>query len=215
MSCATRIELADAVAGELACFLDHALDRLGHVLAAHVGNRAEGAKPVAPFGDLEVGEVPRRDAQPGAIVLGLHGRGSKKRALFAQAAQKAIGNLGDLFAAEDADHLVNLGKLLQQHVLLPFRQAAGDDHAAHAAVALALEHFLDDRTGFLPGRVDEPAGVHDHQVGVLPLRHQREPILRQEPEHPLGIDQVLGAAQADEGQGPFYLIFDHSSMYDS
>ena len=75
---------------------------------------------------------------------------------------------------------------------------------AHAAVAFALEHFLDDRTRFLPGGVDEPAGVDDDQVGVLPLRHQREPILRQEPEHPLGIDQVLGAAQADEGQGPFY-----------
>ena len=129
------------------------------------------------------------------------GAGRNKRALLAQAAEQAIGNLGDLFAAEDADHLVDLGKLFQQHVFLPFRQAAGDDHAAHAAVAFALEHLLDDRTRFLPGRVDEPAGVDDHQVGVLPLGHQSEPVLRQEPEHPLGIDQVLGAAQTDEADG--------------
>ena len=54
-----EVQLADAVGGQLAGLLDDLLDRLGDVLAAHVGDRAEGAEPVAPLGDLEVGEVPR------------------------------------------------------------------------------------------------------------------------------------------------------------
>ena len=40
----------------------------------------------------------------------------------------------------------------------------------------------------------------------LPLGHQREPVLGQEPEHALGIDQVLGAAQADEADGGLGLV---------
>ena len=43
----------------------------------------------------------------------------------------------------------------------------------------------------LPGRVDEPAGVDDDQVGPLGVGHERVAVLGQQAEHPLGIDQVL------------------------
>ena len=122
-------------------------------------------------------------------------------------AQDPIGHPGDLLAAEDADDLVDLGKLLEQDVFLPLGQAAGDDHALDRPGALPLEHLLDHAARFLPGRVDEPAGIDDDQVGLLPLGHQREPVLRQQPEHPLGIDQVLGAAQADKADRPFGFLF--------
>ena len=121
-------QLADAVGGQLFGLGDDHLDRLGDVLAAHVGDRAEGAEPVAAFGDLEIGEVPGRDPQPGAVVLGLDRRGPEERALLVQAAQEPVGHLGDLLAAEDADDLVDLGELLEQRLLLPLGQAAGDDH---------------------------------------------------------------------------------------
>ena len=63
---------------------------------------------------------------------------------------------------------------------------------------LALEHLPDHAERLLPRRVDEPAGIDDHQVGRLRVRDERVAVLGQQPEHPLGIDQVLGAAQADE-----------------
>src|SRR5262249_27843380 len=31
------------------------------------------------------------------------------------------------------------------------------------------------------------------------------PVLREQPEHSFGVDEVLGAAEADEGEGPFYV----------
>ncbi len=107
-------QLADAVAGQLLGLGDDHLDRLGHVLAPHEGDRAEGAKPVAPFRDLEVGEVTRRDPQPRAIVLGLDRRRPEQRALLVQTAQQPVGHPRDLFAAEHADDVVDLGELLEQ-----------------------------------------------------------------------------------------------------
>ena len=120
-------QLADAVAGQLAGLFDHALDRLGHMLAPHVGDGTEGAEPVASFGDLQVGQVPGRDPQPRAVVLGLHRRRAEDRALLVQPAQDPLGDARDLLAAEDADDLVHLGELLEQDILLPLGQAAGDD----------------------------------------------------------------------------------------
>ena len=64
-----------------------------------------------------------------------------------------------------------------------------------------LEHLPDDAARLLPGRVDEPAGIDDDQVGAFPFGDDHVPVLRQEPEHPLGIDQVLRAPQADEADG--------------
>ena len=60
------------------------------------------------------------------------GAGRKSGPLLVQAAQDPVGDPGDLLAAEDADDLVDLGDLLEQHVLLPLGQAAGDDHALDA-----------------------------------------------------------------------------------
>ena len=49
------VQLADAVGGQFAGLGDHHLDRLGGVLAAHLRDRAERARPVAAFGDFEIG----------------------------------------------------------------------------------------------------------------------------------------------------------------
>ena len=128
MSWATRISSRTPSAASSRASRDDLLDRLGDVLAAHLGDRAEGAEPVAAFGDLQVGEVPRRDPQPGRVVLGLDGRGAEDGPLLVQPAHEPVGDLGDLLAAEDADDLIDLGDLLQQHLPLPLGQAAGDDH---------------------------------------------------------------------------------------
>ena len=109
----------------------------------------------------------------------------------------------DLLAAEDAHDLVHLGELIEQDILLPLGQAAGDDDPFDVPGAFPPEQLLDDPARLLPGRVDEPAGIDDDQVRFLSLGHQHKPVLRQQSEHPLGIDKVLGAAEADKRDRPF------------
>ena len=185
-------QLADAVGGQLAGLLDDLLDRLGDVLAAHVGDRAEGAEPVAAFGDLQVGEVPGRDPQPGAVVLGLDRGGAEDGALLVQAAHDPVGDPGDLLAAEDADDLVDLGHLFEQHLLLPLGQAAGDDHALDLArPASARASRGSRRSDSCRAASMNPQVLTIDQVGLLGVGHERVAVLRQQAEHPLGIDEVL------------------------
>ena len=104
-------QLADAVGRQLAGFGDDFFDRLGGVLAAHLGDRAERAEPVAAFGDLQEGEVPRRDPQPGRVGQRLRRRRVEDGPLFVEPADQPVGDLGDLLAAEDADQVVDPGPL--------------------------------------------------------------------------------------------------------
>ncbi len=197
-------QLANAIGGQLASLFDHPLDRLRHMLAAHIRDGTERTEPIASLGDLEVGEVAGCDPQPGAVILGLHRRRAKDRALLVQPAEDPFRDPRDLLAAEDADDLVHLGELIEQDISLPLGQAAGDDDPFDLPCPLTAQQFLDDAARFLPGRIDEPAGIDDDQVGLLILGHKHEPVLRQQPEHPLGVDKILGAAEADERDGGFH-----------
>ena len=108
-------QLADAVGGQLAGLAQHFLDRLGDVLAAHAGDGAEGAEPVAAFGDLQIGVMARRDAQPGGVLLGSHRGGAEEAALLVPPAalwRARSTTCGDLLAAEDADDVIDLGHFL-------------------------------------------------------------------------------------------------------
>ncbi len=197
-------QFPDAVAGKLAGLVHHPLDRLGHVLAPHVGDCTESAKPITSLGDLQVGEMPRGDSQAGAVVLSLHRRRAEDRPLLMQAAQNSLRDLRDLLAAEHAHDLVDLGELVEQYVFLTLGQAAGDNDPPDLSGAFAVEQFLDHAARFLTGRVDEPAGIDDHQIRLLPLGNQHEPVLGQQPQHALGIHEVLGAAKTDKRDGPFW-----------
>ena len=57
------------------------------------------------------------------------------------------------------------------------------------------------RERLLPGRLDEPAGVDDDDVGPVGVGREGVAVLGELAEHPLGIDDVLRAAEADEGEG--------------
>ena len=144
--------------------------------------------------------MPGRDPQPCPVVLRLHRGGAEQGALLVQVAHDPVGDPRDLLAAEDADHLIDLGHFLQQHLLLPLGQAAGDDDPLDRPRPLPLEHLADRGQRLLARGVDEAAGVDDHQVGVLRVGDQDVAVLRQEAEHPLGVDEVLGTAEADEGE---------------
>ena len=194
-------QLAHAVGRQLAGFGHDVFHRLGGVLAAHLRNRAERAQPVAAFGDLQKGEVPRRDPQPVAIVQRPRRGRLKHRPLLVQPADQPIGHLGHLLAAEDAHQVVDLGQRLQQLFLLALGQAAGDDHAADVPLALQLEHLVDRGVRLVAGPLDEAAGVDDDEIGAGRLADQLVAVELQQAEHPLAVDQILGAAEADERIG--------------
>ena len=194
-------QLADSIGRQFARFAGDLLDRLGDVLAAHAGDGAEGAQAIAAFGDLQVGIVPRRDPQARRVFERADRRRAKQAALLETLSQGAVDDLGDFFAAENADDVIDLGNLLEEVLLLAFGQAAGHDHRPHAPLLLERQHLANDAERFLPGRLDETAGVDNNHVGAVRVGSKCVPVLGQPAEHALRIDQVLGAAQADEGIG--------------
>jgi hypothetical protein len=123
--------------------------------------------------------------------------------VLAPAGERPVEDLGDLLPAEHAHQVIDPGHLAQQVVLAALGQAARHDDGADPALLLEGQHLADDPQRLLPGRLDEAAGVDDHHVGAFGLACQGVAVLGQLTEHALGIDQVLGAAQADEGEGPF------------
>ena len=81
----------------------------------------KGAKAIATFGHLEIGEVPGCDPQSGAVVLRLNRCGPEHAALLGEPAQQPIGDLNDLFTPEDADDVIDVGKSLEQRIFLRAR----------------------------------------------------------------------------------------------
>ena len=121
-----------------------------------------------------------------------------------QVAHDPVGHAGDLLPPEDADHLVDLRHLVQQHLALPFRQAPCDDHSLELARPLAVEHLANDPQRLQPRGVDEPAGIDDHHVRLLAVGDEHVAVLGQEAEHALGVNEVLRTAEADEGESSLH-----------
>ncbi len=131
-------QLAHAVVGQLAGFGDDLFQRLAGMFAAHLGDGAEGAQAVTAFGDLQVREVARRDAQAAAIGQCANRGRAKDRALFGEVSHQPIRHLGDVLATKDADQRVDLGPFGQQGFLLPLGQASRDNHAVRLPGAFEL-----------------------------------------------------------------------------
>ena len=92
---------------------------------------------------------------------------------------------------------VDLRNLLSQFVAIPLGQAAGDDQSFAGARLLVLGHLEDGVDRLLLRFVDERAGVDDEHVGVGGIAGELMPLLLGEPEHHLGVDEVLRAAERD------------------
>ncbi len=96
-----------------------------------------------------------------------------------------------------AENRVDLGNLLTQFVAIALRQAAGHDQSLTRAGLLVLRHLEDGVDRLLLRLVDERAGVDDEHVGVGGIAGQLMPLFLGEPEHDLGVNEVLGAAERD------------------
>ena len=118
-----------------------------------------------------------------------------------QTAEQPVGHFCHRLAPEHAHQVVDLRALLEQGLFLAFGQAAGDDHPFRPATALEREHVVDGPIGLLPGLLDESAGVDHDQIGAVGFGHEPIPVKLQQSKHPLAIDEVLRAAEADKGVG--------------
>ena len=104
-----------------------------------------------------------------------------------------------------ADEVIDLRILNEQIFLLPFSEATRNNHPASLSLFLQIEHFLDRPERLLPRRFDEAARVDHDEVGPFGLAHELIAIELQQAEHPLAIDKIFRATEADEGVGAFLL----------
>ena len=72
-------------------------------------------------------------------------------------------------------------------------EAAGDDD-----LAILVQRLADGGKGLRLGAVEEAAGIDDHRVGVRIGRRELIAFRAELRDDALGIDQRLGAAEADE-----------------
>jgi hypothetical protein len=99
----------------------------------------------------------------------------------------------------EPDKRVDLRQLLAQLSRESLRHTAAHDQlltgtAGEAALLMRIEDRFDRL--FLR-RVNEGAGVHHQHVGFLSIRGNLHAVLHHAAEHDLGVDEVLGAAEAD------------------
>src|SRR6266850_2776583 len=175
---------------------DDVAQRAAAMLAAELRNRAEGAAHVTAFGDLHVGvrHLAREQAR-GRRVVEIAGRG-RRRPVF------PVGGLADevddALEAGGAEDRVDLRHLGQDLAAVTLGEAAGDDERAAGAALLELRQLEDRGHRFLARAVDERARVHDEALRLLRALDDRMAGGGQAPEHQLGVDLVLGAAQRGE-----------------
>ncbi len=191
-------QLPHAVCRELLGLGNDHLDRFGDMLAAHERDGTERTVAVAAFRNLEIGEVPGCDSEPGPVILGLDWRGPEEPTLLRKPAQQPVGDPDNFFATEDSHDVVDIGKPFEQCVFLAFCEATGDHDSLHVPQPLAIDHLLDDADRFPACAFDEPAGVHDHEVGRVGFGHDRIASLGEQSQHAFGVHEVFGTPQADK-----------------
>ena len=204
MSWATMTNSRTPSAASSSGFGHHFFDRLGGVLAAHFGNRAKRTQPVAALGDLQKGEMPRRDPQPRPVRQRPRRSRLKDGPLFVEAADQAVGHLGHLFAAEDADQVVDFGMVSSR---ASFSRSARQPETITPRVSpCCFRSSISRIVAYDSSRARsmKPQVLTTTKSAPTRLVHQPIAVQLQQAQHPLAVDQVLGAAQADEGVGPFF-----------
>jgi len=192
-------QLFDTHVAQAAGFIEDRRRRPADCRAFDHGDGAEGARAAAAIGDLEVGAGPLAGgAQHAALVRADGGRLVRQvveRFRVAAPAQ-ATHQIDDVHPAPGADHAVQAGHFLHQGLPVTLRQAAGGDQ--QLAVALERGQLAQRLDRFLAGALDEPAGVDDQHPGPGRIVHPAQARAVQKLGHTLGIDRILGAAEAEQ-----------------
>jgi hypothetical protein len=177
-------------------------DRVGGaaaVVATERRNNAEGALVIAAFGNLQIRIVSRSREKSWRIRVVDIGRQllrSNRDAIRSQQRDRSrADDAEDVLDFASADDGIDLRNFCAQFVAIAFTHAAGDDQFPAAPVLLVLRHLENGVDRLLPGFIDERAGVDDEHVGVGRVPGELMTGLLREPEHDLGVDEVLRAAE--------------------
>jgi hypothetical protein len=152
-----------------------------------MGNGAEGAGVVAPFGDLEITHV--RGAAQELPHPGMPGDRIRN--------ETPAGELGhEVVEIGEPEKQIDLRHLRLQLIFVALHQAPDGHDSFHVARLLEPGGFEQGVDGFLFGGVDEPTGVDEHHVGAGQVGRERRPVAHQVSHEPLGIDRRLVARAA-------------------
>jgi hypothetical protein len=154
--------------------------------SAHRWNDAEAAAVITAFGNFQISEMFRRELD----ALRRHQVEERRMRLW-QILMHRRHHFGHRMWAGHGQHL---WMHIQDHVLtigiLLRAETAGDDH-----LAVFSKRFADRIERFLHGRIDEAAGIDDHQIGAGVGLRGFITFSTQLREYLFGIDQRLGAAE--------------------
>jgi len=165
-------------------FAQHLIDRTRDQIAAHRRNDAEAAPIVAAFRNLQIGVVLGGELDAGVgqqVQIGIVLR--RKHPVHGG------HHAGVVLWPADRQH----ARMRLANQFLALAQAAGDDH-----LAVLGQRLADGVQRFGHRRVDEAAGVDHHHIGIVVAGHDVVALHLELGEDALGIDQRLGAAEADE-----------------
>ena len=149
---------------------------------------------IAALGDLEICRRARRGHQARKkIVLGL---GLESEANWALAGFHVVEKLDDAAVGSGADDAVDLRNERLQLFAIALSEATRNHQLLTAALTLRV--LEDDLGGFGFGRIDERTGVDDDRIRILRIADELVPCGTELGDHDFGVDQILGAAKADE-----------------
>jgi hypothetical protein len=162
------------------------------------GNGAERAGAAAPVRDLQVGARPlhRGPQHPPLLPADRPFVRDVEKGLRGGAPAQGLDELQDVHPATGADHAVDPRHLLHQTGPPPLGQASGGDE--QLALLLPGRELPQHPQGFLAGRLDEAAGVHDEDIGPAGALGRLIAGPLQELGHAGRVNGVLGAAQGDQ-----------------
>ena len=189
-------DLPGALGGK-AC--DLALDvihRSAAKASANQRNGTESAAMVAALGNLHISRIDRRRQNTRRLRI------VDNLILSCQddavARQSLTHRLHDTVPCTRADDGVGLGHVVQKLLMIAFPETACDDERATAARFLVLRHIEHRRDGFLLRRLDESACIDDDDLRFCRIGRKFDAVVLQDAEHDFRIDEILGAAEADE-----------------
>ena len=162
----------------------HLVDGSRDQVAAHRRNDAEAAAVVAAFGNLQIRVVLR-----GQFDADVRHDVEEAVALRRQCGVHRIHHADVVLRSADRKHV----RIRLANQRLALAEAAGDDD-----LAVLVQGGANRIQRLLHGRVDEAAGVHHHGIRLAIAGHDFVTLDLQLGQDALGIDQRLGAAEADE-----------------
>ena len=158
---ADQHQLLHPLGGQLLGLGHDRFDRARALVAAQLGNDAEGAAVVAAFGHLEVGHGLAGGAVAGQVFIA-HEDGGGAHLVHPLARLDPLQHRHDVLVIARAHDRLGFGQGIEQFLLEVLGQAASNNEF----LAL-LRQFHQGAHRLFAGLLDEAAGVHHHHGGVV------------------------------------------------